>query len=107
MNDNNSEGWGCYVTLAAIGFIAWIAMAISTGGSSYSSTSTTPNPATHTYTPPPRPINTYPTACYPPAPIVSEPAYDTNNGVETPDDAYDNGYDEGYAQGLEDGRRGT
>lgn len=49
MNDN--ERYGCYLILAAIGFIAWIAMTVSkmsTYGSTTSATQTTTP-----YTPPP------------------------------------------------------
>ena len=99
MKDN--EGCGCYIILAAIGFIAWIAMTVSKNSSGGSS-NTTPATQTNTpYTPPP--------SIY--TPTNSEPVQQTvpvrySSGAKTPDDAYNEGYDDGYKQGKEDGRIG-
>lgn len=50
---NDNEGCGCFLILAAIGFIAWIGMTASKNSSGGSS-NTTPTTQTSTpYTPPP------------------------------------------------------
>ena len=90
MKDN--EGCGCYIILAAIGFIAWIAMTVSKNSSGGSS-NTTPATQTNTpYTPPP--------SIY--TPTNSEPVQQTvpvrySSGAKTPDDAYNEGYEIGRA----------
>lgn len=88
---NDNEGCGCFLILAAIGFIAWIGMTASKNSSGGSS-NTTPTTQTSTpYTPPP---SNY-------TPTYSEPVQQTvpvrySSSANTPDDAYNEGYDDGY-----------